>query len=42
MSAIINNSFRKYNADNFITSFASNNVYLTIGKNDPWAGPSTG
>jgi len=42
MSAIINNSFRKYNADNFISSFANNNVYLTIGKNTPWAGPSVG
>ena len=42
MSAIINNSFRKYNADNFIGSFSSNNVYLSIGKNDPWAGASLG
>ncbi len=42
MSAIINNSFRKYNADNFIGSFSNNNVYLSIGKNDPWAGASTG
>ena len=33
MSAIINNSFRKFNADNFISSFVGNNVYLTIGKN---------
>lgn len=42
MSAIINNSFRKYNADNFITSISSNKVYLVIGKNDPWAGTSPG
>ena len=42
MSAIINNSFRKYNADNFIGSFSNNNVYLSIGKNDPWAGASQG
>ena len=26
MSAIINNSFRKYNADNFISSISSNKV----------------
>ena len=42
MSAIINNSFRKYQADNFIDSFSSNNIYLAIGKNDPWAGASAG
>ena len=42
MSAIINNSFRKYNADNFIGSFSNNNVYLSIGKQDPWAGASLG
>ena len=42
MSAIINNSFRKYQADNFIASFSSNSIYLAIGKNDPWAGASAG
>ena len=42
MSAIINNSFRKYQADNFIDSFSSNNIYLAIGKNDPWSGASAG
>ena len=42
MSAIINNSFRKYNADNFITSISTNKVYLMIGKNDPWSGTSAG
>ena len=42
MSAIINNSFRKYQADNFRESFDSNNIYLAIGKNDPWAGASAG
>lgn len=42
MSAIINNSFRKFNADNFITSISSNKVYLMIGKNEPWSGASAG
>mgnify|MGYP003678416029 FL=1 len=42
MSAIINNSFRKYQADNFIASISSNSVYLAIGKNDPWSGNSRG
>ncbi len=42
MSAIINNSFRKFNADNFISSFVGNNVYLTIGKNTEWSGASAG
>ena len=42
MSAIINNSFRKFNADNFISSFIGNNVYLTIGKNTEWSGASAG
>jgi hypothetical protein len=42
MSAIINNSFRKYNADNFISSISSNKVYLMIGKNDPWANADLG
>lgn len=42
MSAIINNSFRKYQADNFISSFTSNNIYVAIGKNDPWNGASLG
>lgn len=42
MSAIINNSFRKFNADNFITSIGNNKVYLMIGKNEPWSGESAG
>ncbi len=42
MSAIINNSFRKFNADNFITAIGANKVYLMIGKNDPWASTSAG
>ena len=42
MSAIINNSFRKYNADNFISSISTNKVYLMIGKNDPWANADLG
>jgi hypothetical protein len=42
MSAIINNSFRKYQADNFISSFTTNNIYVAIGKNDPWDGASLG
>ena len=42
MSAIIHNSFRKYNADNFIASITSNKVYLMIGKDSPWSGASAG
>jgi len=42
MSAIIHNSFRKYNADNFIDSLGSNKVYLMIGKDSPWSGASAG
>lgn len=42
MSAIIHNSFRKYNADNFITSIGTNKVYLMIGKDSPWSGASAG
>lgn len=44
MSAIINNSFRTFNANNFIDSVAidRNSVYLAIGKSDPWSGPSEG
>ena len=47
MSAIINNSFRKFQADNFIEGFtetvgspavAKNNIYLAIGKTDVWSG----
>ena len=46
MSAIINNSFRKFQADNFIDSFTEtdangalkSNMYLAIGKNDVWSG----
>ena len=42
MSAIINNSFRKFQADNFINSFSSpNNIYLAIGKDSAWAGASS-
>ena len=44
MSAIINNSFRKYQADNFLNSFSTpgNHIYLVIGKNDAWNGASPG
>ena len=42
MPAIITNAFRTYNADNFIGSFASNYVYLMIGKADSWSGASAG
>ena len=42
MSAIINNTFRKFNADNFITAVGSEKVYLMIGKNDAWSGASLG
>ena len=42
MSAIINNTFRKFNADNFIASFGTANIYLMIGKNSPWSGNSSG
>ena len=42
MSAIINNKFRTFNADNFISSIGTNGVYLLIGKNDEWSGPSRG
>ena len=47
MSAIINNSFRKFQADNFIEGFTEtigntatikNNIYLAIGKSDAWSG----
>ena len=47
MSAIINNSFRKFQADNFIESFTEtvsgtntrkNNIYLAFGKTDAWSG----
>ncbi len=46
MSAIINNSFRKFQADSFIASFTEkdandalkNNIYLAIGKNTEWSG----
>ena len=42
MSAIINNSFRKFQADNFIGSFSESgtNIYLAIGKASPWSGAS--
>ena len=42
MPAIITNAFRTYNADNFIGSFASNKVYLMIGKADAWSGADLG
>jgi hypothetical protein len=42
MTAIVGNAFRKYNADSFIDSFSSNNVYLMIGKNDAWASTGAG
>ena len=42
MTAIVGNAFRKYNADSFIGSFASNKVYLMIGKNDAWASTGAG
>ena len=42
MSAIINNKFRTFNANNFISSIGTNGVYLLIGKNDEWSGPSRG
>ncbi len=38
MPAIITNAFRTYNADNFISSFSTNKVYLMIGKATPWSG----
>ena len=44
MSAIIHNSFRKFNADNFIDFIDGTPkvLYLGIGKNDPWNGNSVG
>ena len=44
MSAIIHNSFRKFNADNFIDFIDGTPkvLYLGIGKNDPWSGNSAG
>ena len=42
MTAIVGNAFRKYNADSFIGSFATNKVYLMIGKNDAWASTGAG
>ena len=44
MSAIIHNSFRKFNADNFIDFIDGTPkvLYLGIGKNDPWSGNSVG
>jgi hypothetical protein len=42
MPAIITNAFRTYNADNFIGSFASNKVYLMIGKDSAWSGADLG
>jgi len=42
MPAIITNAFRTYNADNFISSFTTNKVYLMIGKAEPWSGADLG
>ena len=42
MPAIITNAFRTYNADNFISSFSTNKVYLMIGKDSVWSGASVG
>ena len=44
MSAIIHNSFRKFNADNFIDFIDGTPkvLYLGIGKTTPWAGNSVG
>ena len=42
MPAIITNAFRTYNADNFISSFSTNKMYLMIGKADSWSGASAG
>ena len=42
MPAIITNAFRTYNADNFISAFSTNKVYLMIGKAAPWSGASAG
>ena len=42
MSAIINNTFRKFNADNFKARFSVDKIYLMIGKNDAWSGASLG
>ena len=42
MPAIITNAFRTYNADNFISAYSTNNVYLMIGKADAWSGADLG
>ena len=42
MPAIITNAFRTYNADNFISAFATNKMYLMIGKADSWSGADLG
>jgi hypothetical protein len=42
MPAIITNAFRTYNADQFISSFSTNKMYLMIGKADAWSGASAG
>ena len=42
MPAIITNAFRTYNADNFISAFSTNKVYLMIGKADAWSGADLG
>jgi hypothetical protein len=42
MPAIITNAFRTYNADNFISSFSTNKMYLMIGKADSWSGADLG
>lgn len=42
MPAIITNAFRTYNADQFISSFSTNKMYLMIGKASPWSGADLG
>ena len=42
MPAIITNAFRTYNADNFISAFSTNKMYLMIGKASAWSGADLG
>jgi len=42
MPAIITNAFRTYNADNFISAFSTNKIYLMIGKAAAWSGADLG
>lgn len=37
MTSIITSNFRLLNAENFVTSFVSDNYYLFIGRPQPWA-----